>query len=297
MDFQSLRVFIGIAEAGSFSAAGKMLFLTQPAISKRVAALESELDCNLFDRIGRQIRLTEAGQSLLPRARRLLEDMQDIRRVLDQLSDTVSGTLAMGTSHHIGLHRLPPVLKGYSEAYPGVELDIRFLGSESVCHEVERGSLELGIVTLPPDPLPNLHMLPLWEDPLNIVVSSEHALAGQAADLQTLVQYPAVMPSAGTYTREILERVLREQDLELRVGMCTDYLETLKMLATTGLGWTLLPTKMLSAGLVSLDIRKVRLSRRLGIVTNRRHTLSNAARAMADSCRLDADAYQDQGHI
>ncbi len=286
MDFQSLRIFVAIADSGSFSSAGERLFLTQPAVSKRVAALESELDCRLFDRIGRQIRLTEAGQVLLPRARHLLDGMQDIRRVLDQLSDTVSGTLTMGTSHHIGLHRLPPVLKDYSEAYPGVELDIRFLGSESACHEVERGSLELGIVTLPPHPLPNLHMQPLWDDPLHIVVSPEHPLAGQRTDLQTLVQYPAVMPSSGTYTREILERVLREHGLELRAGMCTDYLETLKMLAATGLGWALLPTTMLSSGLISLDIQELQLSRRLGIVTNRRHTLSNAARAMSETCRL-----------
>ena len=114
MDTNSLRTFITTAELESFSLAAEQLYLTQPAISKRIAALEEELGAKLFDRIGRHVSLTEAGRTLLQRARIILQEVEDSRRLISNLSGTVSGRLSIGTSHHIGLHRLPPVLRRYS---------------------------------------------------------------------------------------------------------------------------------------------------------------------------------------
>jgi DNA-binding transcriptional LysR family regulator len=290
MDLHTFQIFLNAAELGSFSQAGEKLFLTQPAISKRIAALEDELDARLFDRVGRRVQLTEAGRELLPRARRLLEEMSDIRRSIGNLSGRVSGSLIMGTSHHIGLHRLPPVLKAFTRRFPEVILDIRFLDSESACRAVERGTLELGVVTLPPQSLRHLEIRPLWDDPLCFAVGRDHPLAGApSVSLEALLTYPAVLPAPATYTREILEQALAERGLELRVGMTTNYLETLKMLAVTGLGWALLLATMLDRELVELDFSGLRLSRRLGIVTHGKRTLSNAARAMIGNCSEHAN--------
>lgn len=289
MDLHSFRIFVNIADLGSFSRAGNKLFLTQPAVSKRIAALEDALDARLFDRIGRRVQLTEAGRELLPRARRLLEDMADIHRSIHNLSGQISGLLTMGTSHHIGLHRLPPALKAFTRRYPQVGLDLRFLDSESACRAVEQGNLELAVVTLPPKPLPNLEVHPLWDDSLCFVVAGDHPLSSApSCSLDALLAYPAVLPAPATYTRQILEQALQERGLHLRVGMTTNYLETLKMLAVTGLGWALLPATMLDRNLVQLSFPGLRLSRRLGIVTHAKRTLSNAARAMIESCEIHA---------
>jgi DNA-binding transcriptional LysR family regulator len=284
MDLQSLRVFLSAAEYGSFSQAGEELFLTQPAVSKRMAALEEELGVRLFDRIGRRMQLTEAGRALLPRAHHLWEEAKDIRRSIANLSGEVAGELSLGTSHHIGLHRLPPVLKAYTERHLQVRLDIRFSGSESVCRQVERGRLELGIVTLPPEAPPNIRMQVLWDDPLHIAVGREHPLASASPSLDQLVRFPAVLPSPDTYTRNILEQALARQGLALHAGMTTDYLETLKMLAVTGLGWALLPATMLDSRLSVLEFPGLALRRRLGLVAHAQRSLSNAARAMWDIC-------------
>ena len=123
----------------------------------RIAALEAQLGKPLFDRVGRQIGLTDAGRALLPHARRVLQEIEDGRRALSHLSDTVSGRLTLGTSHHIGLHRLPPVLSAYTRRYPDVDLDIHFMDSEDACEAVLAGKLEMGIVTLPTAPLPQLY--------------------------------------------------------------------------------------------------------------------------------------------
>jgi DNA-binding transcriptional LysR family regulator len=281
-----LSAFIAVAESGSFSTAASELYLTQPAVSKRVAALESSLGVQLFDRIGKSISLTEAGRQLLPRAHHMLDEMADIQRALSNLSGSVSGILSIGTSHHIGLHRLPPVLQSFNQRYPEVTLDIRFLGSEKVCSEVEHGGLELGIVTLPTAPSPNLKLVELWHDPLEFVIARGHPLSQiKNPSLQQLLSFPAVLPGAETFTRNILEQTLGDLSPQLQVAISTNYLETLKMLVATGLGWGLLPRTMLGIPEITiLNISNLHPSRILGIVTHRQRTLSNAAQAMIESC-------------
>lgn len=285
MDIASLQAFIAVAEHQSFSRAAEHLYLTQPAVSKRIAQLEVDLDVALFDRIGRRISLTQAGQALLPRARRLLNDAREIRRALADLSGDVSGRLVMGTSHHIGLHRLPEPLKRFTRAYPDVELDIRFMDSEAACHAVEVGDLELAIVTLPPAPLPHLQTRDIWDDPLLVMVGRDHPLsAHRRINLKSLLTHRAVLPSSNTYTRGILERSVREAGLTLNISMETNYLETLRMLAEAGLGWSLLPATQLTPQLVKLHVPGLKLSRRLGAVIHEKRSLSNAAQAMIETC-------------
>jgi DNA-binding transcriptional LysR family regulator len=287
MDLHALQAFVDVARSGSFSAAAEALFLTQPAVSKRIAVLEQQLGARLFDRIGRKIRLTEAGEVLLPRARRLLEETDDLKRVLGNLSGEVQGTLSMATSHHIGLHRLPPVLRTYTRAFPEVRLDISFMDSEAACRAVQTGELQLAIVTLPPDEVPSgLQPEPVWIDRLRFAVAPEHPLAAiKRPGVQHLAQYPAVLPGANTYTRSILEREMHRYGATLEVGMTTNYLETLKMLVSIGLGWSLLPETMLDREVVALAIPKLRPVRSLGLVWHADRTLSNAGRSMIETCR------------
>jgi len=276
-----LKAFVAVAENGSFSLAAERLFLTQPAVSKRIAALENELNARLFDRIGRTVTLTEAGHALLPRARKLLVELEDSIRAISSLSGEIRGTLCFATSHHIGLHRLPPTLKRYTLAYPQVRLDIQFMDSEAACAAVEHGDLELGIVTLPPAPSSKLTTEVVWQDPLGIVVSRSHPLAEKAdVTLNELAQHVAVLPAANTYTRQIAEQAFSRLGLSLEVALSTNYLETIKMLVSVGIGWSLLPNTMLDKHISKLPVDELSLQRSLGIVYHRERTLSNAARAL-----------------
>ena len=89
------------------------------------------------------------------------------------------------------------------------------------------------------------------------------------------------MPTKGTYTRQIFEQTLRKHKLKLKVGLSTNYLETIKMMVSVGLGWSVLPRSMLNKELYSLDIEDIKLERKLGVVWHSGHTLSNAAKAMS----------------
>lgn len=278
MDIDTLSAFIAVAEHGSFSQAAHQLFLTQPAVSKRIASLELQLNTSLFDRIGRQIVLTEAGRTLLPRAKQLLQDIDDARRSIDNLSGEVSGTLRIGSSHHIGLHRLPPVLRSYTKSYPKVHLDLSFVDSETVWQQVLNGELELGLLTLPPTPDSRLLHQVIWPDPLEFIVSPEHPLAQSApTSLEQLTQYDALLPRANTFTRHIVEELFAEQNLRLSVTMATNYLETLYMMVSVGLGWSLLPSTLKDSSTSTLNINVPLPQRDLGVVYHPQRSLSNSA--------------------
>lgn len=281
MDLASLHAFVEVAQTGSFSKASETLFITQPAVSKRISTLENTLGTKLFDRMGRDVRLTETGQRLLPNALKILGAMQDMRQEVSNSTGEISGVLTMGTSHHIGLRRLPGPLRSYVDAYPGVQLDIRFMGSEQICQAVEQGQLDLGVVTLPLKHYGGLERTPLWQDPLVFVAAKSHPLCQLNQPMpQDLYQHPALLPTSKTYTRMILVEALADYPGEIQVGLTSDYLETLKVMTEIGLGWSLLPETMLSDELSIIDIPDIRLERSLGIVRHRQRTLSNATQAM-----------------
>ncbi len=293
MDSAALRAFVAVAEQGSFSRAADSLFLTQSAVSKRIAALEDELRAPLFDRIGRSVHLTEAGAVLLTRARRILAEIEAGRQAIADLGGTVAGRLRLGTSHHIGLHYLPPVLRAFTVSYPAVELDLRFLESEAACEAVERSELELAVVTLPESPAVALATETLWPDPLAFAVGPDHALCQLTPPLAPamLADQPAILPAPATFTRRIVAAALAPFGVRPHVTLETNYLETIKMMVAVGLGWSVLPRTMLADGeLQPLEIAGIDLERRLGLVRRDGRTLGNAARAFRALVRAQRSA-------
>lgn len=281
MDTDSLTAFIEVADHGSFSVAAERLHLSQPAVSKRIANLEDRLGRRLFDRVARRVVLTDAGRTLLPHARKVLADLEDAKRALSRLSADVSGRLSVGTSHHIGLHRLPRVLKHYAAHYPDVDLDLHFMDSEVACEAVVQGRLELGIVTLPLEPIDVLEARQIWHDPLDVVLARGHPLAGVSPlSLAQLAEHPTVLPDEATYTHRIITAEFQRQGVTPRVRLATNYLETLKMLVAIGLGWSVLPRSMLDSSILAVEVEGLHLSRELGVVSHRRRLLSRAAEAL-----------------
>ncbi|KAB0548744.1 LysR family transcriptional regulator [Pseudomonas argentinensis] len=280
MDLATLNAFIAIAELGSFSEAAIRLHLTQPAVSKRIASLEQQLRVRLFDRLGREVSLTEAGRALLPRAYQILNVLEDTRRALTNLNGEITGRLTLATSHHIGLHRLPPLLRAFTRAHPQVALDIQFLDSEVAYDEVFHGRAELAVITLAPDTRDPVRAVPVWNDPLDFVTAPEHPLAqARGVTLADVALHPAVFPGGNTFTHHIVQRLFEAEDLTPNIAMSTNYLETIKMMVSIGLAWSVLPRTMLDEQVARLPLPGIQLSRQLGYIVHTERTLSNAARA------------------
>lgn len=288
MDIQGLTAFLAVAEHKSFSLAAEQLFLTQPAISKRIKSLEEQLNSPLFDRHNRSLSLTDKGHSLLPKAKEIIQLVSDTKLSMRNMNDKVEGRLKLGTSHHIGLHRLPPFLKSFVNRFPQAELNLSFMGSESAYQAIAQRQVELALTTLDTSKHNNIPegivSEILWQDKMVFVCAKDHPLNQlNKVQLSDLNKYSSILPESNTFTFKLVQDKFHQQNLTLNNPMPTNYLETIKMLVSVGLGWSLLPESMMDnaekIGITALEIEQVQLTRPLGFLYLEGRTLSNAAKA------------------
>lgn len=283
MDTQHLQAFVAIAQSGSFSGAAERLHLTQPAVSKRIALLEDQLKAKLFDRVGRQVVLTQAGNLLLNKATNILNEVQAAQRAIADLKGDVTGKLSVATSHHLGLHYLPPYLRDFSTRYPNVKLDLHFLDSEHAYHEILIGRFDIAIITLAREQDPRIHSTELWQDQLQFVAAPTHALAAlENLRLADLSPHQAIMPDINTYTTRMIKDLFDREQQPLDITMATNHLDTIKMMLSIGLGWGVLPSSIIDDQLKILDVSHPPLIRPLGCIYHQQRSLNNAARVFLE---------------
>ncbi|WP_230659965.1 LysR family transcriptional regulator [Psychrobacter sp. I-STPA10] len=282
MNTTNLTTFITVMQTGSISGAAEKLFITQPAVSKRIKNLEDEFNVILFDTLGRGIVPTQAATELLPHAKRWLDDYDNFKINIQNSQQTVSGKLVIGTSHHIGLHHLPPVLKQFIQMYPAVQLEVHFVDSESAHKSVLDGDLSLAFLTLPPVYDKRLTYYTLWSDPLYFVTGTLSSLAKKSnVSLEELAHYGAILPAANTFTSQITLAEFAKQNLKPYATMSTNPLESIRMLVSVGLGWSVLPQTLINQDLARIDMAEnLELQRYLGVVINPHLTRSASVEAL-----------------
>jgi len=281
MQIPQITAFLAVAELQSFSLAAERLHITQPAVSKRIRQLEETMQTTLFDRIGKKSILTPNGLALIPHAEQILLEIKTYKARLEREHDKPSGILTLATSHHVGLHRLPQVLRDFKIEYPQVDLDLHFMDSEDACIAVSKNELELAIVTLPEIPDERLNLEPIWIDLLQVVLAPDHPLSHLSEiNSDQLLDYPAILPSTGTFTRKIINQYFATAKGSMKIILETNYLETIKVMVSANLGWSMLPISMLDNTLTGISLNGLEIKRSLGIVTRRNRTLSLNSKAM-----------------
>lgn len=285
MQLSQITAFLAIAELESFSLAAERLHITQPAVSKRIRQLEQSMNTSLFDRIGKRSILTPNGQAFLPHAERILHEVKTYKSSLSGENDKPSGSLTLATSHHIGLHRLPQILRDFKIKYPQVDLDLHFMDSEDACVAIANNEIELAVVTLPETVDVRLNLEPIWIDTLQIVLAPDHPLANDnQINKKKLLDYPAILPSIGTFTRRIINHYFASNKDQMKIILETNYLETIKVMVSANLGWSMLPASMLDDTVIGKPLDKSTISgseiqRMLGIVTRQNRSLSLSSQA------------------
>ncbi len=282
MNTTNLLTFTTVMQTGSISGAAEKLYITQPAVSKRIKNLEDEFGVVLFDTVGRGIIPTEAAHQLLPHAKRWIEDYETCKATLQHNQEVATGRLVIGTSHHIGLHHLSAVLKRFAQSYPAVQLEVHFLDSEEAHKAVLDGDVALAFLTLPPTFDRRLSYHTLWSDPLYFVTGVLSPLAQKTnVSLATLARYPAILPAANTFTSQITLAEFAKHNLRPYATMNTNPLESIRMLVSVGLGWSVLPQTLINQDLVKIDMQdQIELGRHLGMVTNPNLTRSASCEAL-----------------
>lgn len=204
MQLHQLRYFVAVAETRHFTHAADNVGITQPSLSKQIHALEADLGAPLFERIRGDIRLTAAGEVLLPLARRILADTETARREVQELVGLRRGRVRLGATPSLITSLAPEVLRRFRDAHPAVEVRVEESGSQDLVRDLLRGELDLALIILPTHgPDPALHVEPLLRESLVVAstgplpvaaVDSPPALA--AADTTTTAP-PGVAPTGG----------------------------------------------------------------------------------------------------
>ncbi|ARX88222.1 LysR family transcriptional regulator [Streptomyces alboflavus] len=204
MQFQQLLYFVAVAETRHFTRAAEQVHVSQPSLSQQVRALEKELGAELFSRARGNIALTDAGEALLPLARRILADADTARIEVQELAQLRRGRVRLGATPSVCTGLLPQVLRDFHDRHPGIQLLIEEGGSHDLVRHLARGALDLALVVLPlPTPSPALTTVELLREDLVVVSSPDAAGLGASARVADLQGERLVMFRHGYDLREL----------------------------------------------------------------------------------------------
>jgi DNA-binding transcriptional LysR family regulator len=215
MTLEQLRIFVAVAELEHVTRASERLNLTQSATSAAIAALEERYATRLFDRIGRNIRLTDAGRQFLPEARAVLSRAGAAEAALSDFAGLKRGHLSVAASQTAGNYWLPAPLYKFRKKYPGISVDLQIGNTEQVASWVEAGQADLGVVEGDID-APALSIQPIIEDELVLVVGATHPQAKQRTPKpEVLRDIEWVVREKGSGTRAVFEQALKDFGIAL----------------------------------------------------------------------------------
>src|SRR5438045_6583909 len=245
MEINQLRSFVKVAELRSFTQAAEALFFSQPAVTQQVQSLEREVGEPLFERQGRRVTLTPAGEALYPFASRALALLSEGRAAVEEVRAGLAGRVTLAAGPTTTIFTLPPVLAAFRSDCPGVQFLVQTGTSREVTERVVDGRADIGIVTTVYEREELVHA-PLFSDEILFVVHGEHPLAEPNAairegTLAALVAEPFILFPRGTGFRAYVEQWFAARSVAPRVTMELDSAEAVKAMVAAGLGAAAVP--------------------------------------------------------
>lgn len=282
---EQLRIFVVVAEQEHMTRAASTLNLTQSAVSAAISTLEARYATNLFDRVGRSIRLTDAGRQFLGEARAVLARAEAAETVLADLAGLKRGSLALAASQTIGNYWLVPHMHKYSALHPGIRLSLKIGNSEQVMEWVHTGIADLGFIEGSPTNTA-LAVKAVAKDKLVLVVSSSHPWASeQAPDLDQLKEAVWVTREEGSGTRQVFEEALASFGLlpnDLKCKLTLPSNESVCMAVASGAGATITSRLVANSLLESGALVAIKLSlptRNFSLVRHKDRYVTQAERS------------------
>lgn len=265
-----LVVFRAVAEQQSFRKAAEELYLTQPAVSLQIKALEEDLGAQLFDRSGSQVRLTAVGEVLLEYASQSHELLEQAEQEIAAMGGEQAGRLTLGASTTIAQYVLPRLLSQFCERHPRVNPTLLSGNTEHIVHALRDQKITLGFIEGPPRTR-DVRTQPFLQDELVLIVPAAHEWAEQSSlACSDLASAPLLMRERGSGTRQIVEMALERHGIKkrsLRVAMELDSTEAIKSAVEAGLGvgfvsrWAIAKDMRLGRSLKIAEIKGLRMRR------------------------------------
>ena len=247
MDLRQLEIIRAIADTGSFTAAGARLHVSQSAISRQILLLEDELGEPVFHRIGRRIRITPAGESLLQLSHRVFQDLQDTVSEISDKQESLKGTMRLVGGMTVCLYVFPALLAEMRRIHPHLDLKITVGTAERSIAMLRSGGGDLGLITLPVDAA-DLVSVPVLEEELLLVTYPTHPLAKKKAITPAdLSRQHFIVFEAGSITRKLVEEFFAQERIKPEIVMETENVEIIKAMVRHGLGISIIPWQAAAA--------------------------------------------------
>jgi DNA-binding transcriptional LysR family regulator len=241
VDLRQLEILQAIAESGSFTGAGRKLHVSQSAISRQILLLEEELGEPLFLRVGRQVRMTPAAESLVQLGQRVFQDLRDTVGTITDRTGALRGTLRLAGGMTVCLYMFPPLLKHLKKVHP--QLDVRLTVATALhsVQEIRAGRVDAGLLTLPIEES-DMVTLPVLREELLLVTMPTHPLARKRRILPADLDGESfVLFEVGSATRRVIDSFFVLEKIEPTVVMNTENVEIIKAMVKTGLGIAIVP--------------------------------------------------------
>ena len=236
MNLHQLRIFCSVVEQNSYTRAAEALFMTQPAVSLQIQALERSLQVKLLERVNQQFILTEAGQALYQCALPMLNAEKEAERVLAEIRGATRGRLVVAANTTGGMYVIPPLLAEYKELHPDSELLLQIDATDRLIERARQGIIDLGFAcgTIAQ---PELTVETIGVDKLTLILSARHPLASQPSlSLEQVMALPFIVPEAISRTRQFIEQTTRERGYTLKIAMHFQGTEPVKKAVESNLG-------------------------------------------------------------
>ncbi len=258
MLFAHLESFVEVARRGNVSRAAEALFLTQPAITARLKALERDLGIKLFVRSSRGMKLSDAGRAFLPYAERTMTTVDEGRQLVTNLRQGNVGELVIAAAPAVSTYVLPEILRVFRSTHPNVRLGVKTGHTEEVLEMVLRAQAHVGIGR--PIRHPEIELIPVLEDEMLLVVSARHAFARRGkVRMDELAAERLILFDRTSSYHELTSSLFRQAGVVPASTLELDNVEAAKKMVQQGLGVALLPRMALVSELRSGSLRPVKL--------------------------------------
>jgi len=241
MQIQTLKVFCDLAETESFTKAAQINEVTQSAVSQQISSLERTFKSLLIERSKKKFRLTREGQVLYDYCKQIIGTYDALHSRLQEIKDIISGTIRVATIYSVGLHDLPPYLKKFLKAYPTVTVHVEYRRPNQVYEDVLGNVVDLGLVAYP-NRDSKLEIVPLRKDPLVLICHPQHPFAKhKGIKLKSLSGQKFIGFQPDIPTRKALDKILKENNVEVQHVMEFDNIETVKRAVEIDAGVAIVP--------------------------------------------------------
>lgn len=289
LDTRQVRAFCVLARTGSFTQAARELHLTQSGVSHSMKALERDVGCRLFDKLGKKVVLTQAGEQLLQHATKILQEMENARESLAHLGKWGRGRLRLGASTTACQHILPTVLREFKESFPEHNITIEPGDSPTMIAALLRQRVDLALA-LEVENEPQLDFQPLFTDELHFIVGALHPWAqARRVERAEIPRQNYILYNKASITFRLIEDYFREEEMTLNTVIELGSMEAIKELVKLGLGVSIvspwIARKEIEEGsMVALPLGRRHLRRRWGILHWRGKRLNLAEETFVGLC-------------